>query len=102
MGAVEHCRHCVDPADPRHQDPAYAKAEADCVFYEHPEHRLVLAGSGRKHPKDELIRFLTVRLSPSMLGQVRVAAAEEGCTVGSWVRQAIRSALWQRAGRDQG
>lgn len=44
---MEHCRHCPGPDDAKHQDPEFAKAEADCAFYEKPEH-LAPAGPGRK------------------------------------------------------
>ena len=67
-------------------------------YYLDPEH-LEITGPARKHPKDELTEFLTVRLSPSILGQVKAAAAEEGRTAGSWVRQVIRLELMAGARR---
>ena len=51
---AEHCSHCTDPDDPRHADPNYAEAEADCAFYENPEN-LRTTGPGHKHPKDAAV-----------------------------------------------
>lgn len=47
----EHCSHCPGPEDPRHADPAFAQAEADCAYYEDPAN-LVATGPARRHPKD--------------------------------------------------
>ena len=67
-------------------------------YYLDPAH-LEVTGPARKHPKDELTEFLTVRLSPSMLSQVKAAAEQEGRTAGSWVRQVIRLELMADARR---
>jgi hypothetical protein len=47
---MTHCRHCPGEDDPRHDDPAFAKAEADCAFYEDPEH-LMIAGPAERRKK---------------------------------------------------
>ena len=64
-------------------------------FYANPAH-LEIAGPARKHPKDQLTKALSVRVSPSMLNQVTAAAAAADCTAGAWVRRVLRDEL-QRA-----
>jgi glutamate/tyrosine decarboxylase-like PLP-dependent enzyme len=51
--ARAHARGITEPEilAPASAHPAYAKAEADCAYYEHPEN-LVATGPGRRHPKD--------------------------------------------------
>jgi hypothetical protein len=67
-------------------------------YYLDPEHR-ESAGPGRKHPKDELTKILTARISPSLLGQITAAAASEGRPVSAWVRRALRNELEQSGWR---
>jgi hypothetical protein len=61
-------------------------------YYADPAH-LAIAGPARKHPKDQLTRVLSARISPSLINQVTAAAGAEGRSVGSWVRRALRDAL---------
>ena len=61
-------------------------------FYADPAH-LEIAGPRRKHPKDQLTRVLSVRISPSLLNQVTAAAAAESRSAGSWVRRVLRGEL---------
>ena len=66
-------------------------------YYLDPAH-LESTGPARKHPKDELTKLLSARISPSLLGQIASAAAIEGRPVSAWVRRALRSEL-ERSGR---
>ena len=59
-------------------------------YYLDPAH-LESTGPARKHPKDQLTRLLSARISPSLLDQVTSAAASEGCRVSAWVRRALRN-----------
>ena len=61
---MDHCQHCPGPDDPRHEDPAFAKAEADCAFYEKPEN-LAITGPGRKRRQRTTIRW---RYEPESCG----------------------------------
>ena len=65
-------------------------------YYLDPAH-LESTGPARKHPKDELTKLLSARISPSLLNQVTSAAASEGCQVSAWVRRALRNEL-ERSG----
>ena len=65
-------------------------------YYLDPAH-LESTGPARKHPKDELTKLLSARISPSLLGQVAAAASAEDRPVGAWIRRALRNEL-ERSG----
>jgi len=67
-------------------------------YYADPANQ-VPVGPARKHPKDQLTRVLSARISPSLINQVTAAAGAEGRSVGSWVRRALRDALEQSGWR---
>jgi hypothetical protein len=80
-------------------DPAYAKAEADCAFYENPEH-LRLAGPGRRRKDDQLTEIVSVRLSKRMLAAATAAAEVADRELSDWLRQAVSFEL-MRLGRER-
>jgi predicted DNA binding CopG/RHH family protein len=85
--AHEHCRHCPGPGDPRHADPAFAKAEADCAFYEHPEN-LAITGPAHKRKSETRRRtaMVSVRFTVAELAAVQARATEAGMLVSTYIR----------------
>ena len=69
---MDHCMHCPGENDPRHDDPAFAKAEADCAFYEKPEN-LATTGPGRKRRSRPQVTAL--RYEPPSCGPQTVTSA---------------------------
>jgi hypothetical protein len=88
--AHEHCRHCPGPDDPRHADPAFLKAEADCAFYEHPENLAVTGPGHRREGQPGLPPGAwMVFLNAETVAAIRPHSDAAGITVSGWVRALI-------------
>lgn len=101
MTDFEHCTHCPGPDDPRHEDPGFAKAEADCAFYENPDN-LVAAGPGHRPVRRHAARLsgtVPVRFSQEAIAAVKQFSDADGMTVSSWVRKVIDQEIAARSGR---
>lgn len=62
------------------------------AFYANPEN-LRVAGPGRKRKHPNLTSMGSVRFPPEAIEAVKTVASEEGMTVSSWIRRAVRRAL---------
>jgi hypothetical protein len=89
----EHCVHCPGPDDLAHMDPAYVKAEADCAFYENPEHRQAAGPAHRPKRSAQLTSHAMVRFPAGVLDQVQELAAADGRTVSGWIRHVVNKAI---------
>jgi hypothetical protein len=86
---MDHCRHCADPDDPRHAEPGYAKAEADCAFYENPENLRIHGPAHKRAGHPGLTEHVPVRFNRDTIAAIRVLSDADGMTVSAWVRRLV-------------
>lgn len=70
--------------------------EKTAEYYADPENRRVAGPPRRRKVAEQLTNHVSVRFAPALMGWVRLLAARDGVTPGSWIRSTVEREVERR------
>lgn len=70
--------------------------DSTAEYYANPENRRITGPARRRESSRQLSNHVSIRFAPSIMAWVRMFAARDGVTAGSWIRAVVEREVERR------